>query len=275
MLNNGMVLVKGIEMRKTRNGFTLIELLVVISIIAVLMSILMPALGKVKVQAKKILDANNLRQIGISLNLYAASNNDKFPTNYTSVWLQDIAYAMTDLVIESGGDKQTFYCPFVKEKTWEDARIWQYSQCPSTFNVQESYFDEPQDRPTREALYRITGYMWLFDSLTLNQNGRGKIEGKGNKQWVKKVACHRPAELEMVVDAIYSNGENSETCLWEVEMGGAGLYGKYLIKDRTNHMKKDKPEGGHAVYVDGHALWRDFDELEYRYTQPGNVCCWW
>ena len=54
-----------------RKGFTLIELLVVIAIIALLLSILMPALKEVKKQARSIVCRSNMRQIGLAAILYA------------------------------------------------------------------------------------------------------------------------------------------------------------------------------------------------------------
>ena len=61
-----------------RKAFTLIELLVVISIIALLLAILMPALTKVKKQAKAVACQANLRQWGLVLNFYTDDNNGYF-----------------------------------------------------------------------------------------------------------------------------------------------------------------------------------------------------
>ncbi len=62
-----------------RNGFTLIELLVVIAIIGVLASMLLPALSKARQTAEKIYCLNNVRQLGISANLYATDHKEKIP----------------------------------------------------------------------------------------------------------------------------------------------------------------------------------------------------
>jgi prepilin-type N-terminal cleavage/methylation domain-containing protein len=60
-----------------KRGFTLIELLVVIAIIALLMSILMPALAKVREQARTIGCISNLRQWGVTSTMYAEANSGK------------------------------------------------------------------------------------------------------------------------------------------------------------------------------------------------------
>ena len=61
-----------------RKGFTLIELLVVISIVALLIAILIPALQRARAQAKDILCQSNLHQWGVIFSMYADNNNGYF-----------------------------------------------------------------------------------------------------------------------------------------------------------------------------------------------------
>ncbi|MEM1097262.1 MAG: prepilin-type N-terminal cleavage/methylation domain-containing protein [Planctomycetota bacterium] len=70
-------------------GFTLIELLVVISIIALLIGILLPALGAARRSARTVQCLSNIRQMTQALLLYATDNGDKLPPNFTSTTISD------------------------------------------------------------------------------------------------------------------------------------------------------------------------------------------
>ena len=70
--------------QRVGGAFTLVELLVVISIIAILMAILMPALSRAREQGKRAVCLNHIRQLQIAWGLYNDDNNDKIPCG--DVW---------------------------------------------------------------------------------------------------------------------------------------------------------------------------------------------
>jgi prepilin-type N-terminal cleavage/methylation domain-containing protein/prepilin-type processing-associated H-X9-DG protein len=117
-----------------KKGFTLIELLVVIAIIALLMALLMPALARVKTQAKFVLCQSNLRQWGQIWVMYTQENNFMFHSgtgpapNYdpvnsrTGKWM----YALRDLYAgkdEYMPDNGINFCPMAKKLNSDGGRL--------------------------------------------------------------------------------------------------------------------------------------------------------
>lgn len=104
---------------KKQDGFTLIELLVVIAIIALLLSILMPALQKVKEQAKAVICKANLRQWGLMYSMYVGDNEQSLPVGWNggTMW-------MTDLLAYYDGESDLCLCPSAKQFLSRQEDMW-------------------------------------------------------------------------------------------------------------------------------------------------------
>src|ERR1051325_1889166 len=129
-------------LRPRCTGFTLIELLVVVSIIAVLMAMLFPALQRAREAAKRAVCASNLRQIGVFMKLYEADSGgwiipDTSPHNLTRGYFGAQSSGITVITANSVGAS----CPDGNDKLYPASFGWFYAM---------GYLDVVPNSPTAD-----------------------------------------------------------------------------------------------------------------------------
>lgn len=117
----------------SKGFFTLIELLVVIAIIAILASMLLPALNQAREKARTAQCLNNLKQFGTGMAMYMQDNQDFFPVAAFSPKITDSGLSFTD----AGGTPKTF------ELYW-GSELWPYIKNARVYNC-------PKDKLTNNS----------------------------------------------------------------------------------------------------------------------------
>ncbi len=154
-------------MENRKNAFTLIELLVVVAIIAVLVSVLLPALARARESARAMGCGSNLKQLGMFIFYYAQDYNGYVPANYAPGY-----GAGPNSTIETSRLVYWQLLPYAKEDTY----YWQIMKCPSD----NERWDLPKKLPLGQTGH--TSYAWNND-LDLHPPKYHTRLGSGKRRW--------------------------------------------------------------------------------------------
>jgi prepilin-type N-terminal cleavage/methylation domain-containing protein/prepilin-type processing-associated H-X9-DG protein len=240
--------------KRMRKAFTLIELLVVIAIIAILAAILFPVFAQARESARMASCLSNMKQIGLSLRMYATDYDETYPNIYQG-------WGAPTPGSNEGWMWKNAVQPYIKNKG-----IW---NCPSN----------PVANPTRPGILppnsnnewrdQAKGYVMENDkvmpqSYAMNAGATTWIpvddagNNWGDKRPLKDAAINRPANLIAVGETTWREGDFGMD--WFLQSGGqCGGHALYA------HRGFNGP--ANFIYWDGHVKAKKWAQVAYPPSQ--------
>lgn len=224
-----------------RNGFTLVELLVVIGIIAVLISVLLPALAKARESSLRVKCASNLRQMGSLWYNYANLYRGYFPDclEYGGTW-EILTPARRDRFIEmmKSTDGRMFYCP---------SSLGYSPEAKGAGSSEEDWFH--QINTSIGPAYHIGYEIYAHNGNAMAWDKYFSVNGtsltRPSYPPPTRVGNKRMAELPMILDSLqFFLPPNEPVPTWAY----------------SNHFRAAQgiPDGMNTLYGDGHVTWSAF-----------------
>jgi prepilin-type N-terminal cleavage/methylation domain-containing protein len=183
---------------RSNKAFTLIELLVVIAIIALLLAILLPALGRARAQAKEVKCRHNLKQWGMVFAMYLNDNDDRFMSggNWGDGWDQWFDILSEKYNKRGEGKEIDFWnCPVAKKDS-------------SVVSQMGWSFPERDSRPPIElASYGINGWLYDMDERWISGNmWVGVRRTDIHLFWRNVTAITRPHDVPLLGESYWLDG---------------------------------------------------------------------
>jgi prepilin-type N-terminal cleavage/methylation domain-containing protein len=176
-----------------RQGFTLIELLVVIAIIALLMSILMPALARVREQARTIGCLGNLRQWGLTCSMYAEANDGKLWSGIgANAWWW--IYQLPE-ELRCWKENKTWFCPTATKPIYDEHGV--QAATLNIFNAWGIYKDPYEGH---EAGHVGVAGSYGFNGFLLSRELT--TDAQRQSYWGKLTNIRNPNSVPVFVDAL-------------------------------------------------------------------------
>lgn len=243
---------------RRRRGFTLVELLVVISIIAILMSILLPALSGARGQAKAIVCLSNLKQLGFAFLCYANDYDDYAMPSYES---STDTYWWGQKLPDGIDHKKGFIWPYLQSELKKKSVYECPAQRYGSYRLQAKPPTEPDDPKWITSTYGYNGY-YLCSPKSAWPNIK-------HRPWQKTTKVIKPNKVIAFADAMLDldyTGKNP------ILKNAALLDPPYLYKS-NGWVKNDFPttcfrhnDRANVVFVGGHYGPMTLEGAEY--TSP-------
>lgn len=245
---------KDVIQASPRRGFTLVELLVVISIIALLVSILLPSLSRAREQAKQVVCKANIRSLAQATNVYLADGEDRTPAgHYNNAGgnspKANIGLQIGDLIPPDNIQVWDSVGGLLKENVLADPM--DIYRCPSAKNSPDDNFkisganpfsgQEPDDEFKPNYFYMCTA-QWIV--LADNTSWYPQVWATRNVANISATRIRTPAEAAAWVDESTSHHTNS------TDIYNRNAVGQLNVQDISNF-----------GYLDGHAETKRFKNL--------------